>query len=527
MNTVYITPEEFAKEFRENPQLRSDLIERLIAGTGRILLTIPRYGIARRISILLREGSFSDFYEFEKGLASRLHPFMARLNLTIFADIQINVLFNKRYEYYSDEVKRALARVREPDMGSLRDTILAMTENDGHYMVVKFYDLVLRNINAGLFRELQPVELCVIRIRKGLGDNGERNREMAMTAVREFAEQRGEGVAALLIERMGWDGFLKEYIPARREDSNEALKEMPEPAAAGQLTRDEEADYSIGENDTKGGTVVSGSAATGQEGRILKYAEIVRCGHLDPLEPDDEGGIRRVVEEIFRKNERRFGANEAGSILNDLLRIWADDSTIEGPKRRVLAMILEEGSGGDHFGGADADGNVSTVPDEPDTEAEDDSMGGTLPREHVDGDEFSGSGDAAPAGTETIEDEDAFVDDGFLIEESGFDRDISSENSSTDDEGLDDTYLIAGDELTEIEVSDNMERAEVADDGDAGLAEDFGPGETFVSSDRDRATFPDEADRGEQFVVRDEILFEDASLRNTRRKKRGGGNDTV
>src|SRR4030042_4394910 len=101
--------DEFIQHFNDFPLHRQNIIAGFIQENGRLLLNIPWYGPARLISARLRQGPFSGFYEFEKGLARTLHPVLAGLNLNIIADILTNGLFSEKYHFYGRDINYILA----------------------------------------------------------------------------------------------------------------------------------------------------------------------------------------------------------------------------------------------------------------------------------------------------------------------------------------------------------------------------------------------------------------------------------
>ena len=142
MGTVKTHIDAFVRAFNEDPGGREKLVDGLVTSEGRFLLSLPGRSAARLIAERLREGSFSVFYDFKMILARRLHPRLADLKLNIIADITVNAFFDERYRPYAAETAVALAK--RGGISRLREITTRMVSREGHRMVIKFYDLVLR-----------------------------------------------------------------------------------------------------------------------------------------------------------------------------------------------------------------------------------------------------------------------------------------------------------------------------------------------------------------------------------------------
>ncbi len=472
---MYKNPEEFAGDFMNNPRDRDEAIERLVAGSNRLLLNIPRYGLARRISTLLRQGPFSDFYEFEKGLARRLHPLLARIDLNIASEFMINNHFFERYGRYSPDVNRLLEGNPEPDAGAFENIIIAMAEREGHHMAVKFCDLVVRRIDRNLFRTLRSVELAMVEMSKLPGDDEAARREHAGRIAGELSDRDGGGAATIFLRRLHGSSTLinhsEEKAPFPGEIKTTVPGEQPNIGDAGRAD--------------------TGPREHGMKDRILAYARVLRLKSLDRIEENDQARIRRLVEAVFRKNELRFGVDEARAITLGVLRDWERDESIEEPKRRLFEELIGEWSKSENtdvMAGADDDpGEVKIT--------------GSLepaPLETI----------VEPSGEETgVEPRDG----PFLIDEAGEDEGGVDPEIAVDME-TDDAYLIDGDAGTET-----------GGEAESGAPDYPGPGPSFpqvefddealdpgVIGDVDLAAGGPEGDTA--FVVRDELLFEDSSL---------------
>jgi uncharacterized protein (DUF934 family) len=410
--------EEFIDRFRSNPRLRPSIVNDLITGAGRLTINVPRHGLARRIAERLREGPFSDYYEFEKLLARSLHPLMAGLNLNVVSDLQVNGLFSERYLVYSRDLNVALASGKKLTPGAIRKIIVAMAANEGHYMVIKFYDLVLRGIDADLCRSLKPVEEAVIRMKRALGDDEAANHVHVHAAFRKFREARGEAAAALLKSRMEWDELLRAYGANMEDDSGmaqpgeEIAEDMIEEESVADRDEDfDNADEAIFEKYDR----VKPALRRDSEDVITRYARLIKQDYLDTLDPHDEERIRGIVRGMYLKNEKVYDSDRAADVVREVLAIWlADDSLDDGLRSILLEIAGEEEPG-------------SGVMEEPDVNEPD------LTEEHYD---ESAEG--------TINDNLGNLAPGTLSEETGTSEDMEPDHGKP---AVDDGGGVSGNEL--------------------------------------------------------------------------------
>jgi len=336
--------EEFIVRFRNNPRLRPAIVNGLIGGTGRLTLNVPGHGLARRIAERLREGPFSDYYEFEKLLARSLHPLMAGLNLNVVADIKVNALFSERYPVYSRELNVALASGKGLDPEAIRKIIVNMAAHEGHYMVIKFYDLVLRGIDAGLCRSLKPVEEAVIRMKRLPGDDEAANLSHVNAVFRKFRDGKGEAAAELLKKRMEWDDVLRAYgagleghgDAAAYEENPSGDAPLKETAADWDDTS-ENTDEQLREEDA-----VKPEMRRDSEPAIARYARLIRQDYLDALDPDDEEKVRGIVRGMYLKNQKVYDSEKAAAVVREVLAIWLADDSLDDDVRSVLREIAAE-----------------------------------------------------------------------------------------------------------------------------------------------------------------------------------------
>ncbi len=467
--------EAFAAEFLKNPRARDEAIDRLVSGSNRMLLNIPRYGLARRISRLLRQGSFSDFYEFEKGLARRLHPLLARLNLNLVSELLITNHFFHRYRRYAPDATRVLGGDPVLEADALEEMITAMAEREGHHMAVKFCDLVVRTVDRKLFRTLRSVELALVEMRKAAFVDGAADREHAEKIAGELRSRIGDDATAMFLRRLH--------------------------ASSPRINHSEEKTPSPGEIETTApgarpsirdvGRVATGPREHGMEGRIPAYARALRVRSLDRIGGTDRARIRRFIDAVFRKNELRFGVDEARAIILGVLRDWERDESIEEPKRHFFEELIEEWT-------RDENNDVIEGADSVDVDVRIATGGEPAPAETL----------VEPSGDEAREEP---RDGPFLIDEAGEGEGIGDPEIAVDMD-IDDSYLIDGDGGTDTPV-----------EAASGAQDSPGPGPSFpqvefddekldpgVIGDVDQATGGPEGDTA--FVVRDELLFEDSSL---------------
>ncbi len=440
--------EGFVLRFRDDPGERADLIGRLIGDNPRITLNLPRSGPARRISGLLREGPFSDFYEFEKSLARSLHPLLAKLNLNIMADILVNGLFEEKYRRYTKRFQRALAANKPLTQAALKDLLLDMVARDGHWMAVKFYDLILRPIDPDLFRRLKPVEYALMEMKNAPGRDAARTPAHVADMLSAYRRKHGADGAELLSVRMAWDDELGSYAgkpaddgrdedvvadeaaaPRMEQGPGEDLDYLAEgegrgdDAAEGEYTGEAARDDDVSEDaagqgevpedddvilleDIPGrpessgpegpvpgegagrgpGTAAEARTARANVGKVARYAEVLKNDFLLLKRPEDEEGIRELVDGMYAKNEKSFGADRAAEIVHEVLSVWINDERINGWMRGILSDIVDERYG------------TFTVHDEPGGAGAFESGTGPVP-------DAAGADDGAPDGDRLIDDE--------------------------------------------------------------------------------------------------------------------------
>ncbi|MBP7735749.1 MAG: hypothetical protein KA369_07235 [Spirochaetes bacterium] len=339
----------FIERFRKNPGKRAEIVDELIEA-GRLTLNIPRSGLARRIAERLREGAFSDYYEFEKLLARALHPVLANLNLNAVADIFVNRLFSERYLLYARDVNIVLAAGGTPDPRALKRVIVRMAGSEGHYMVVKFYDLVLRTINPALAKSLKAVETTLIQMKKGLGEDTEMNRSMVRRIMGGFHGSLGDDAAEILLARMGWDDDLRHYVPQLAEESGlvwdvgnfdtKAPSDEMEPESCVMATSDDDS-YS-GDEPVEKNIDPRTMDRHISENAITRYARMIKTDYLDAVDPDDEGKIRGIIKGIYIKNEKVYNSRKAAETVKQVLALWLADASLDDRVRQVLEDIVQE-----------------------------------------------------------------------------------------------------------------------------------------------------------------------------------------
>ncbi|MBN2160151.1 MAG: hypothetical protein JW807_12205 [Spirochaetes bacterium] len=508
--------DEFVRQYSSRPNRRRALVEGLVRAGGRLQLNVPRYGIARLISERLKEGPFSAYYEFEKTLARLLHPLLADLNLNMVSDILVNRVFGEKYSKYARAVNRALAAGDGLSMEGLKDVILAMVQDDGHFMVVKFYDLVLRGAGRGLFRKAKPAELSIIEMKSGQGEAAS-DPERVRSMFREFRVHYGDDAADVLRTRMEWDPELRGLVavdepllaepegavPVEMEEAGGAVPGGPENESAimpGEAAEPEPESGQLGyDADVER---EQGEPSSPWDSMIAKYAVVIKRDFLDKADDDDAEAVRQIVGGMFRKNARSFGNEEAEGIVSRVLAAWMADGTIGERKRRLLQVIQEE---------RDRSGGEAPVEySEPqENDVLDSAEGG--------GEEAVETATQNEMGTDepavTAEEMEALTGDHeapFIAEggDPGADDEAGHAAGGAGDEAFDTIALEMDGAAEEFLVSEKQSPGETgADGGDDGfLIEDLDLGEAEPATDS--AAQPET-----DFVVQDEILFEDKTLR--------------
>ncbi|OHD65202.1 MAG: hypothetical protein A2176_14200 [Spirochaetes bacterium RBG_13_51_14] len=520
MKTNDANIERFITEFSRNPESRDDIVAGLIRENNRLLLIMPRRGIARRISKKLRAGSFSDFYEFEKTLARALHPVLAGLNLNIISDILVNGLFSEKYPAYARDVKIVMAANRKLSMEILKGVILRMVAVDGHYMVVKFYDLVLRRVDAGLFKTARPAELAVIRMKKGLAEDTNKNTAMVQKIFRGFMRQHGDQTARILVRRMEWDEELRNYLPVPEYMDGPAGDSLHD--AADQVKR-------VGK-DRQGeparqvepdGSGVKSTLASSRKARIVTYAAVLKQKFLNAAPPDDEEGIRGIVDGAYAKNVTAFGTSEATDIVRTVLERWLDDESLDEGKKRILRMMIEE----QRFGKAAEQAPVPEGVGRPQRDSMNGSpggdhmMGSAPPEEAAHDDMPVSDGELDAIIGEVPDGEPAGDEEEYLIGDEEL-HELAEQGLSPHDDENEEKFLISGDE--EAVDAGHFKIAEKENGGlghfeigerDEGELGHFPVEERGVSAESSAGSGSDAYEPADhEFVVQDEILYEDKTL---------------
>lgn len=554
--------EAFVRAFEEDAGGRERLINDLVKAEGRLLLNLPGRGAARLISERLKEGAFSALYDFEMLLARRLHPRLADLKLNIIADLTVNSFFDERYRPYAAEASIALAR--RGGMSRMREVVTRMAAQDGHRMVIKFLDLVVRWADPALYRIMRPVEAGVAGMKEGRGPGTPLRFDRISELYEELAAKEGEEAAGALLARMEWDAGLRGFVPGLEEayrpgaaaqdgdaadwdDDTEAgfdegdaaggeasaMKEEASPADdAGAEPGEEESvvpDDGLGENEEPERT----AAEHAVESRTEKYARILRDGYLDSMSSDDEAGIRQLIEKIEEKNGKAFGKERAAEIVDEVLALWAADDTIDSGKRELVRKIQDErnpdASGGqaempgiddtvmmDEKGpdGADAEPTPAPAEEEPVTTGEMEALLNELTSEAAGGtdqgesdiiDEGSPAGPGMESGKDTIPEDAEGVLAGLDAEISAGDAEHAVQDSNEDGFLIED--LIQADSGGE-----KNEAGGGADDIyliDRGSLVEIPAEEKPDAKENAPAQESGKVNPIEEFTIKDEILFQD------------------
>jgi hypothetical protein len=546
---------EFTQQFSDFPHHRQKIIASFIVDNNRLLLNIPRYGPARQISARLREGPFSDLYEFEKGLARALHPVMAGLNLNFIADILINRHFTEKYQTYSRDINYILASNKKLEPDALKNVIIKMAEKDGHYMVVKFYDLVLRLIDANLHKKLKPAELCVIEMKKTLVGSAAEKTPAIRKIYNTYRKTYGGAEARLLFNRVQWDRELKNYLQIEEEpDYMEITGDAPEG-----FSSEYETDFVSGEKGSVPGPGPDDAAgetadADPWEDRVARYASLIKENYLIRKEPSDEQGIRSIIEGMAVKNERVSGPERAADIVQDVLALWVEDDALDQGMRVILSNIRDERQGmpaPQEEAAPNEPAQDETEPDEtaqdgiaPDEAAQDQAVQVENEQESFLREESGPTADEGDeAGTGEIDEEKA-IETARAEEESGpqedgvSDEELSAILNGIPDEtpehdepsaavagqealeqGDDETFLISEDDISKP-AGGNPQPESGADDsfliGEEETADEIPdelPGKASAEQD-----FIEDMIAADEFVIQDELLYEDKSLKKRKKK---------
>ncbi len=531
---------DFISRFIEDPASRPDLVGDLIRSAGRITINIPGYGAARRIAGQLREGSFSDYYEFEKLLARALHPILAGLNLNIISDLMVNRLFNKRFPAYAHDINKVLASQKKLTMGALKGILLKMVADDGHYMVIKFYDLVLRGIDAGLTRSVKPVEFTIMQMKNGLDADEVKNRDHVEKSFREFRDRKGGEAASLLLERMKWDDDLHAIVSFLAEDAEilDHDENLPseEPDEAALTEEGDLSDFTEEEPDreeTADEDVSPGPADTSfEEDVIERYARLIKKDYLDAVDPQDMEKIRGIIQGIYVKNEKVYDRSKAKDVVRKVLAIWIADKSLDDGLRSILEDIAGEDEAGndevDEKNASDMDIFDESSPGSTSVNGEDSRrmMDEELLSEEITSDDGrvpGGEPDALPGnapaeepGGETVSPLTAQTaspdEDGAASGEmEALLDDIKDDGSIEDAEQSPGQATAASDEIGVSEGELEALLNDISGEG-PGKKEDSPAVTDDGESDFEPVVQETSNEEAESFVVKDEILFEDRSL---------------
>ncbi|HON79021.1 MAG TPA: hypothetical protein PK544_11055 [Spirochaetota bacterium] len=337
----------FLEQYVNDPPSRKSLLASLRHDAGRFFLNVPVYGAARRVAMFLKDGPFSVYYEFEKGLSSYLHPFLSRINGTIITDIMINSHFNRKYEAYRKKAERILRRKGGPSFESLGEIIPEMVAGDGHYMAIKFSDIILSGRFNELHRVFRPIEHTVMNMKKLLGPEEEANIRNVRRLFERYLKSNSRSDGPRCIMRMEWDDELKKYCPyLRDEDAAEegahasrgyGAAGMTEPASPVEDAAVEEETASTKE---AGEHAAEEAPKPVNEAIIKKYAAVLKQNFFNKLPPDDEEKLIVILDGVFEKNKKKSGEEQALAILEGLAEIWLADESLDEWKCNVIRSYI-------------------------------------------------------------------------------------------------------------------------------------------------------------------------------------------
>lgn len=337
----------YVEQYVTDPLSRKSLLESLRNDAGRFFLNVPVYGAARRVSMFLKSGPFSVYYEFEKGLSAYLHPFLTRINGTIITDILINSHFSRKYEAYRKKAERVLRRKGGPSFESLGEIIPEMVSVDGHYMAIKFSDIILSGRYNELHQVFRPIENTVMNMKKLLGPDVEANIRNVRRLYERYLKSNPRSDGALCIMRMEWDNDLKKYCPYLKDGDAAAEGAHASRGYGGEgvtetSSRVEGADVgeASAETEEAGGNAAEETPKPVNEEIIKKYAEVLKQNFFNKLAPDDEERLVTILDGVFGKNKRKLGEEQALEILEALAEIWLADESLDEWKCGVVRSYL-------------------------------------------------------------------------------------------------------------------------------------------------------------------------------------------
>ncbi len=364
---------DFVRRFINTPNGRQQLVSELVNNLNLFQANAHFTGPVNRIALTLKEESFSLFYEFRMRLANNIHPRLGRLNLNVITDLIINNYFNERYPVYGRILDRDLGN-RKLTMDWLENTVRAMVEKDGHYMVVKACDLEFRQYDPELAGELKDIELRTINIKQRLLDDEELNRDLVRSEYRKMVENHGKKRGDLFEQRISWDPELERYLPLSEEPAGEKgvlLGDMehgdfmeadyvpgsgePVDEKYEEQTGDFEGNELVQdryEEDEDEDKIETGELDSGEKGerdeppfpseKIDKYADIVKNQYLLNSDTGDPDAIARVIDGMYKSNEKTFGEDKAAYIEKEILKKWLSDETVSGNIKEVVQDRLAE-----------------------------------------------------------------------------------------------------------------------------------------------------------------------------------------
>ncbi len=429
---------DFVERFVNSPSGRKHLVADLADRLNFLNLNLHFFGPVERIANLLKDESFSHFYEFRMRLANQVHPRLSQLNLNVITDMIVNNYFNERYPVYFRILERDLGG-RKLTMDRLENTVRAMVEKDGHYMVVKTCDLELRQYDPDLSKKLKSIELIIISIKQRLVDDEDINRDLIRSEHRKLVENEGKGAGDIFEKRVSWDPELEKYLPLYDEPMEEDTETVSNDFPAGETVQpaEEDGEEPPEEDDTSTDETVpdEGNAhavnkespgenfdeeqaeeAPVSDEKIEKYAEMIKARYLLNADASDPGAISKIIDGMYKSNEKTFGEDTAEYIEKEILVRWMDDESIPEEMKDAVREKLN-----DHDESMPADAPVS-LPDDFDEIPEDNEY------EEIE------TGAALPEET-TMETEPVFDETDTVNEEPGFD-DVADNDDFNEEEDL-------------------------------------------------------------------------------------------
>lgn len=496
--------EQFVQDFAHDTKNRENLIKDLAGSTNRVLINFPRYGTARKISNELKDHSFSEQYEFENTLSRNLHPLLSRLKLNLISDIILNKRFNQKYTRYRGDVSRVINRNKKLSMDLFRKSITEMAEKDGHYMVIKFCDLVLRTHDEGLAKTIRTIESTINAIKRRLTDDEDKNKQRVRHIYDRFLKKHGPHMGNRFIMRMEWDDLLRKYIPELQDTADSSPKgHVHEFERDRVYTEEEHAGEAGRDTDALQSEEGEERADHDEDERIKKYAAAIKRGFLDRLQDDDEEGMRKLIEEMRSKNSA-IPDTDGLRIVEKVIGTWLNDERISQEKRDSLLRIQQEQMKAsdatdliyeDDYEKADASvaqkDSVMDDEDESDAAGQEQSDEGMMVLSDDDLTELVSDERSTPTRISHPDDEDtpdhvpdAVVEEAQLLDEISIADDIESDELLTA-EGIDDEAgVLLDDELGSFEIPEEASAAESESEQDI-PEEDRASGQFAIAEETD------------------------------------------